>query len=277
VKAEHVEDRAALYALGALPDDERAAVDAHLRECSACAEAVGVAEDDVALIVSTEPQRVAPPALDARIGLMVQPRPLEAMRPSRRGPWPYAAAMAAALLLGLLPSAYFWSENRTMHGAMLAQSNAIDRLASAPHRTAHFRLAKASPPAEVMYALDGSWYLVVVRSASKSLSVAWMHDGTHTMLGNALPNGNVAMLYLPKSHRMDRLALMEGNRVVAEATLSWQSTVPIRHGTRFGWLFRDSMRITAIRRRSGGAVTASMQPMPIPLKSEPRRLDSSCV
>ncbi len=231
---EHVDDRAALYALGALPDDERAAIDAHLRECSACTEAVGAAEDDVALIVSTETQRGAPPALDARIGRLVQPRPLEAMPRSRRPAWPYGAAIAAALLLGLLPSAYFWSENRTMHGAMLAQSNAMGRLASAPHRMAHFRPTSASPPADVMYALDGSWYVVVVRDASRSLSVAWMHEGVHTMLGNAVPNGNVAMLYLPKSHRMDRLALMDGDRVVAEATLSWQRTVPNRHGARFG-------------------------------------------
>jgi hypothetical protein len=85
-----------------------------------------------------------------------------------------------------------------------------------------------------MYALDGSWYVVVVRNPSKSLSVAWMHDGVHTMLGNAVPNGNVAMLYLPKSHRMDRLALMDGDRIVAEAALSWRSTVPNRHAARSG-------------------------------------------
>ena len=231
MRYEHLQDRAALYALGALPDDERAAIDAHLRECSACAEELGAAEDDVAVIVSSEPQCLAPPALDARIAQLLRPRPLEAMRRSRRTAWPYAAAIAAALLLGLLPSAYFWSESRTMHGAMLAQSNAIGRLASAPHRMAQFRPAKSTPRAEVMYALDGSWYVVVVRNVSKSLSVVWMHDGTHTMLGQAVPNGNVAMLYLPESHRMDRLGLMEGDRVVAEATLSWQSAVPNRHGT----------------------------------------------
>jgi anti-sigma factor RsiW len=219
---EHVEDRAALYALGALSDDEVSAIDAHLRECSACAQEVGAAEDDVALIVSSEPQRTPPAALDARIGRLVQARSIEVQRRSWGQSWP-AAAMAAALLLGLLPSAYFWSQSRTMHGAMLAQSSAIGRLATAPHRTAHFRTTSASPPAEVMYAVDGSWYVVVVRGASKSLSVAWMHDGVHTMLGNAVPSGDVAMLYLPKSHRMDRLALMDGDRVVAEATLSWQS------------------------------------------------------
>ncbi|MFY9738971.1 MAG: zf-HC2 domain-containing protein [Candidatus Cybelea sp.] len=234
MKYEHVEDRAALYALGALPDDERAAIDAHLRGCSTCSEAVGSAEDDVALIVSTEPQHGAPPTLAARIDRLVHPRSLEAVRRYRRPAWPYAAAIAAALLFGLLPSAYFWSENSTMHGAMLAQSNAMDRLASGSHRTAPFRPTSPSPPAEVMYALDGSWYVVVVRNPSKSLSVAWMHDGVHTMLGNAVPNGNIAMLYLPKSHRMDRLALMDGDRVVAEAALSWQSTVPSRHAGRSG-------------------------------------------
>lgn len=231
MKYEHVEDRAALYALGALADDERAVMDAHLRECSVCTKAVGAAEDDVALILSAEPQRSAPPALDARIGRLVQTRPLEPMRRSRRPAWPYAA-LAAALLLGLLPSAYFWSKDRMMHGAMLAQSDAIGRLASAPHRTAQFRPIDAGPPAEVMYALDGSWYVVVVRDASKALSVAWMHDGVHTMLGNAIPSGNVAMLYLPKSHRMGRLALMDGDHVVAEAALSWESTVPNRHAPR---------------------------------------------
>ncbi|MGB8520986.1 MAG: anti-sigma factor, partial [Candidatus Tumulicola sp.] len=174
MRYEHVEDRAALYAFGALPDDERAAIDAHLRECTVCMEEIGAAEDDVARIVLAEPQHTPPAALETRIGQLVQPRFLEAQRRPQRMAWPYAAAMAAALLLGLLPSAYFWSANRAAHVAMLAQSDAMVRLASAPHRTARFQPANASPPAEVMYALDGSWYVVVVRSASKALAVAWM-------------------------------------------------------------------------------------------------------
>jgi anti-sigma factor RsiW len=225
VKYEHVEDRAALYALGALPDDERAVVDAHLLECSACAQAVGEAEGDVAQIVSREPQHSAPTTLEDRINRLVLPRRLEsAAGSSRRGAWFYPASIAAALLLGLVPSAYFFAANRTMHDVMASQNSMIGRLAAAPHRTAHFRPADAGPPADVMYASDGSWYVVVVRDASKPLSVAWMHDGVHTMLGNAMPKGNVAILYLPKSHRMDRLALMDGDRVVGEATLTWQQT-----------------------------------------------------
>jgi anti-sigma factor RsiW len=219
----HVEELAALYALGALPDQERAEVDVHLLECPACAKAVGAAEDDVASIVSNEPQHVAPASLQARIDRVVQPRPSVPVIRSRGFEWRYAGALAAALVLGLLPSAYLMSVNRGMHEAMSAQSSMIGRLASAPHRTVHFQPADSGPLADVMYAPDGSWYVVVVRGASKPLSVAWMHDGVHTMLGDAMPKGNVAILYLPKSHRMDRLALMDGGRVVGEATLTWQS------------------------------------------------------
>ncbi|MGC1380641.1 MAG: zf-HC2 domain-containing protein, partial [Candidatus Baltobacteraceae bacterium] len=57
----HVGDNAALYALGALPDAERASVEAHVRECTACRQLVGSAERDVALMASLEPQRPAPP------------------------------------------------------------------------------------------------------------------------------------------------------------------------------------------------------------------------
>jgi hypothetical protein len=48
-----------------------------------------------------------------------------------------------------------------------------------------------------------------------------MHDGEQTMLGQAVPHGDVAMLYLPKSHRMDQLALMDGAQVVAQASLRY--------------------------------------------------------
>jgi anti-sigma factor RsiW len=222
---EYVAERAELYALGALDDDERRAIEAHLRECSSCTRLVGAAERDVALIASMEAHRTAPPELAARIERMIQPQ---------RTAWPLAYALAAALLVGLLPSAYFWSENRRMHATMLAQNAVMERLAGAPHRMTRFHPMQPSSPAEVVYAPDGSWYLVVVRNAGKALDVAWMHDGERTMLGRAIPRGNLAMLYLPKSHRMNRLALMDGDRVVAEATLSWRRSGPNRQGARSG-------------------------------------------
>lgn len=228
----HVGDLAELYALGTLADDERAAIESHLRECASCARLIASAERDVALVASMEGGHEAPPELSRRIAAILQTDTIPAIARIKRFAWPLPAALAAALIVGLLPSAYFWSENRALHGAMLVQTAAMERLASAPHRTANFRAAPVAPPAQVLYAPDGSWYLVIVRGASKSLAVAWMHHGERTMLGDAIPRGNVATLYLPKSHRMDRLALMDGDRIIGEATLSWQRTAPNRQAGR---------------------------------------------
>jgi anti-sigma factor RsiW len=231
---EHIGDSAELYALGALADDERAAIEAHLHECSECACVVASAERDVALIASMEARQPAPPELGRRIDAIVRTAAMSGGARVKRFAWPLPAALAAALVVGLLPSAYFWSQSQVLHREMMTQSAAVGRLASSPHRTAVFHTAQGDMPGEVAYAPDGSWYVVVVRGASKSLAVAWMHDGERTMLGSATPRGNLAMLYLPKSHRMDRLALMDGDRVIAEATLSWQRTPPGRQGGRSG-------------------------------------------
>ena len=110
-----------------------------------------------------------------------------------------------------------------MHAAMTVQSAAMDQLASAPHRTAPFVGMPQGMQATVAYAPSGAWYVIVVRGVSKRLRVAWMHDGEKTMLGDANPRGGMAMLYLPKSHRMDRLALMDGEQVVAQAQLRYGS------------------------------------------------------
>jgi hypothetical protein len=231
VTLEHIEDIAALYALGALADDERAAVDAHVRHCSPCARAVGAAEEDVAIVSSTERRWEAPSELADRIGRIVQTEPRGMVRRARAS-WPLGAAIAAALVIGLAPSFYLWSQNRAMHDAMLAQTAAMDRVAGTAHRVAAFGAMPSGATARVVYAADGSWYVVLIRDARKPLAVAWMHEGLRTMLGSAVPHGNVAMLYLPKSHRMDRLALMDGQHVVAEATLSWQRTPLTRQAGR---------------------------------------------
>ena len=119
-----------------------------------------------------------------------------------------------------------------MHGAMLSQNVAMERVASQPHRMATFETMPPATTAQVAYAFNGSWYVVLVAGIAKPLRVAWMHGGQRTMLGDAVPHGNLAMLYLPKSHRMDRLALMDGDRIVAQAILSWQKTPPNRQAGR---------------------------------------------
>lgn len=221
----HVAEDAGLYALGALTPNEREAFELHVRECRDCARAAGEAAADVATLASLEAQHSPPAGLDRRVAAIWQPR--RAIRP--RPSFAFAGALAAALILGLLPGVYFWSENRAMHEAMLSQAAAMDRLGSGTHRTASFT---GPQPASVAYAPDGSWYVIMVHGASKTLHVAWMHDGQATMLGSASPHGDLAMLYLPKSHRMNRLALMDGERIVAQVSLSWGKTAPSLRGSR---------------------------------------------
>ncbi|MGA7200218.1 MAG: zf-HC2 domain-containing protein [Candidatus Cybelea sp.] len=211
----HAGERAALYALGALDDGDAAALEAHLRVCAECARLVGEAERDVDTIASLQTHRRAPQELNKRIERLLAPAP------GRRTPWPAFAAVAAAFLVGVLPSAYLWERNRAIEDAMLSQAAAVDRLVATAHRTASFRPSRVALAANVMYASDGSWYVIVVRGAQHALQVAWMHDGEQTMLGDAVPHGGIAMLYLPKSHRMEQLALMDGPRMVAQARLPY--------------------------------------------------------
>ncbi|HEY1883676.1 MAG TPA: hypothetical protein VGG51_11615 [Candidatus Cybelea sp.] len=221
----HVDDRAALYALGALEEDEAASVRTHAARCVTCAQALGAAEADVALAASLESRLEAPVELGSRIERLLSGElgAIGGRRQSSSSASPWLAA-AAAFVIGVLPSSYFFAENRRMHNAMTVQSAAMDRLASSTHRVAAFHPMPKMPEgssASVAYAASGEWYVIVVKDVSHTLSVAWMHDGERTMLGQAVPHGDVAMLYLPKSHRMDQLALMDGAQVVAQASLRY--------------------------------------------------------
>ncbi len=222
---EHLGEDAALYALGALDDRSRRTVDEHAAHCSACAQLLGAAENDVAQMALAQGEEPVPAALDRRIERLFAPSDVVELRPRSR-PRPFwqpaiAAAVAAALIVGILPAAYFWREDAAMHRTMAADAEAMNRLASTPHRTVAFAGMNPGADAHVMYGRDGSWYVVLVRGASRAVQVVWMHDGERTMLGTAQPHGDVALLYLPKSHRMDTLALMDGERVVGEAQLAY--------------------------------------------------------
>jgi hypothetical protein len=212
---DHIDDSAALYALGVVDDELRVRIDRHVAECDACNELLGAAENDVAAMAAAQPLR-QPQAAPVARRPQRQPR---SWRPTSA--WPVWGALAAAVAIAVLPSTYFWHQNQAMHGAMVANADAMNRLAISSFRTAAFNGMNQGASARVMYAPDGSWYVVLVHGATKPLQVAWMHDGRQTMLGAAEPHGDVAMLYLPKSHRMNQLALFDGQRVVAEAQLAY--------------------------------------------------------
>ena len=157
----HIGDDAASYALGMLDEHEASLVDQHVASCEACTILLAQAYDDVAAIASAQPQHDLP--RKPRIAL--------------RG-WQPLLAVAAAFVIGFLPSTYFLTRMNGMHEQMLANADMMSHLAH-DHRSVAFAGSNAS----VMYGSDGSWYCVVVRGAKQALSVAWMHDGEKTMLG----------------------------------------------------------------------------------------------
>lgn len=201
---DHLGELAALYALGILEPDEQRTAEEHLTHCDACRRLLAQAEADVAAMAAAQPQLEAPVRLRA-------PR-TQARRLPRAGMW---LAVAAAVAIAVLPTGYLLVQNLAMHQTELADAQAMARLATGPHRTAMF----TGTDAAVMYAPDGSWYCIIIRGASAPLHVMWPHDGTQTMLGTAMPHGDIALLYLPKSHRMDQLSLMRDGHVVGQAQL----------------------------------------------------------
>lgn len=200
----HLGEDAALYALGMLAPSEAQAAETHLLACDACRRLLAQAQADVAAMAAAQPQ-LEPPAPRAASISRPQPRPL--MRT-----W---LAVAAAFAIAILPAGYLLEQNLAMHQAMLVDAQVMVRLATSPHRTVAF----SGTSAHVMYGPDGSWYCVIIHGASAPLHVMWPHDGTQTMLGTAIPHGDVALLYLPKSHRMDQLSLMQNGVVVGQAQL----------------------------------------------------------
>lgn len=195
----HIGDDAALYALGMLDEHETALVDQHVATCEACTILLAQAHDDVAAVASAQTQHDIP-----------------VKRVSNATRWQPLLAVAAAFVIGILPSGYFMERMNGMHQQMMTNADMMSHLAH-EHRSVAF----AGSDASVMYGNDGSWFVVVVRDAKQAVSVAWMHDGEKTMLGTPQQMGDVAVLYLPKSHRMDQLALMSGGRVVGQARLAY--------------------------------------------------------
>jgi hypothetical protein len=194
----HLGETAALYALGVLDDDERREADEHLDGCDACRRLLAQAQDDVT-------------AMEVARG---QNEPLAA--PARLRKLPSAwLAIAAAIVIAIGPTGYLLHQNAVMHSTMAADAEAMARVASTPHRVASF----SGVDAHVMYGSDGSWYFVVIRGARAGLNVVWPHDGVQTMLGTAQAHGEVALLYLPKSHRMDRLTIVQDGHVLGQAQL----------------------------------------------------------
>jgi len=214
--SEHLAENATLYALGSLSAWELAAADEHLRACDACRRLLALAQADVSAIEAALPQIEPPAGLGRRLARSLNDT-ADALRARRLVPATTWLSVAAAFAIAIAPAGYLAYQNASMHATMAADAQALARIASSPHRVANF----TGLDAEVMYGVDGSWYCIIIRQAQRSAQVFWPHDGTQTMLGTALPRGDIALLYLAKSHRMNSLSIVQGGKTVAQARLNF--------------------------------------------------------
>jgi len=188
----HLDEDADAYALGALDELGMARVDAMAASCDDCARRVGEAETTVA--------RLVVPA-DAPVRSV----------PRVRTAW---LAIAAAFLIGLLPSAYLLSRS---HDAQTTQSVALDALVHSHFLHAPFvALAPDAPQAKAIYARDGSW-LYVVSDAPRALTV--VAEPGDRVLGTLAPSGSAAALYVATPIAPREIQLRDGSITEAHVDL----------------------------------------------------------
>jgi hypothetical protein len=203
----HIDELAELYALGTLDDRERALVDAHALTCDACAARLGEAEATVAQLVA---ERVPSRQLDRRIRAAFAPR----------APWRWTASLvAAAFVLGLLPSFMLWLGVFRTNTFDAEQEQAVRAMVNSHFAHAPFvAITVDAPKAKVIYSRSGDWRYVVAQS-SRSYEVAVQSDGQTLSLGRLHVNGNAAELFIAHAPAAREFVLRDGTRVVARVTL----------------------------------------------------------
>lgn len=214
---DHIDENAELYVLGSLDDLERLRVERHVAQCAECAARVHEAEHAVASLAEALPSHTAPKTLQERLKRSIHP-------PQRRSAlWrSIPAAVAAALLLAFIPTWVAVDRSRHAIVAMRQDEQALAKLASSPFHRAQFMSPQKQPmDAKVLYGMHGDWYYVVVMHPKPDMQVAYVHDGKMEMLGSVAMHGESGTLYLPVNHKMDDLALLEGDKVVADAHLAY--------------------------------------------------------
>ena len=168
----HVADNAELYALGMLEEAERAAVDAHARDCAACAQRLGQAEATVSdMLDTTLPSEPAPRELLQRMDALRRP-PLEKRAPRRFTPtlksWGMAAAAVFAIATGVLTQRVF-----TLQHALRSDGTVFTAMIAS-----HFNHAQFVGPAgntiaaKAIYERHGRWYQILASKGDPAWRIA---------------------------------------------------------------------------------------------------------
>jgi len=193
----HIGESAELYALGALDDDERAQVDAHVRRCDVCAARLGEAERTIAAMEDSG-----------------------ATASRRVRAWRFPAGVAAAaFVLGLVPSAWFWSAGQHANAYDADRESAVAAIVSSHFSHAPFQpLAPGAPKAKLLYARNGRWVYAVAQTG-KPLLLKAQAGGAEVPLGTLRVLGRSAELFVRDAGRARSFVLNDGRRDVERVTL----------------------------------------------------------
>lgn len=206
--AEHLGELAELYALGTLEPMEAKRVQSHVRQCTDCAARVGQAEATVLALIEADSTLAG--------GVELPPLALERRGPSvGASPSRWAAAIAAAFLIGLLPPSIALMRQRGAQPVAETHQAASAMLAG---HFAHVPLRSnvpAAPKAKAIYPLEGGWVYVIV-AAGPAVDVAVVGAGGATSTIASLPSStNVRTAFVKLAARVDAVELIERGRIVA--------------------------------------------------------------
>lgn len=204
----HVGEDAELYALGELDAIARERVDRHVRACGECARRVGEAESAVLGLIEGDAGEIAPHAL--------RPFRVAAGRPA----WQWAAAVAAAFVLGLIP--WLVSMRAT---APPAQQLAMTAMLDGHFMHAPFAAANpGAPNAKAIYARNGAWIYVLAAPADGALDVVAVSNGKRSKLGTIAPGTATRGAFFTEIVPADKLELVRDGRTIASATLVYPAS-----------------------------------------------------
>lgn len=205
----HIGEDAELYALGELDSDLRERLERHVRVCGECAHRVGEAESTVLRLIEA------------------QAIPAGALRPFRvRDPqaWRWAAAIAAAFVLGLLP----WLGSALRPAAPPAsQEVAMNAMLHSHFQHTQFvNDAPGAPPAKVIFGRTGGWIYVLAGPGDAPLSVVTVAGGARTTVATLAPAKQTRAAFVPISTRIDEVDLLDGTRRLAHANVVFAQPAP---------------------------------------------------
>ena len=209
----HVGDLAELYALGSLSSQEVTEVLGHAAQCEECRQRVRDAEIAVTEMIESDGELEQPPAALRRRVSAIGWR-----RPTNRYSW---GAIAAALILWIVPASLLYSQNRSQVNVISEQSTALHALVHSQFLHAQFvSSATDAPAAKVIYAKTGGWFYVIVDAAPDGLQIGTVTAAGTQVLGTPTPVAHSSAFFYQSGNGIHELVLMRAGKVIAHAPMA---------------------------------------------------------